>query len=112
MLTENSVPINPHPCGTLIADLVHELTTVPTIALDLEDWESLCRTIDEYSKCRESVSPNNPVLDQQELRRLRGLRHGGPFEKWWTRGDSNPRPPHCERGITKAKTRRHNQLAF
>ena len=26
--------------------------------------------------------------------------------------DSNPRPPHCERGITKAKTRRHNQLAF
>jgi hypothetical protein len=34
------------------------------------------------------------------------------FEIWWTRGDSNPRPPHCERGITKAKTRRHNQLAF
>jgi hypothetical protein len=31
---------------------------------------------------------------------------------WWTRWDSNPRPPHCERGITKAKTRRHNQLAF
>jgi len=36
----------------------------------------------------------------------------GRFEIWWTRGDSNPRPPHCERGITKAKTRRHNQLAF
>jgi len=34
------------------------------------------------------------------------------FEIWWTRGDSNPRPPRCERGITKAKTRRHNQLAF
>src|SRR5207302_6939939 len=34
------------------------------------------------------------------------------FEIWWTRWDSNPRPPHCERGITKAKTRRHNQLAF
>ena len=33
-------------------------------------------------------------------------------KRWWTRGDSNPRPPHCERGITKAKTRRHNQLAF
>src|SRR5213075_918544 len=30
------------------------------------------------------------------------------FEIWWTRWDSNPRPPHCERGITKAKTRRHN----
>jgi hypothetical protein len=34
------------------------------------------------------------------------------FRIWWTRGDSNPRPPRCERGITKAKTRRHNQLAF
>ncbi len=34
------------------------------------------------------------------------------FEIWWTRWDSDPRPPHCERGITKAKTRRHNQLAF
>jgi len=21
-----------------------------------------------------------------------------PFEFWWTRWDSNPRPPHCERG--------------
>jgi len=31
---------------------------------------------------------------------------------WWTRPGSNRRPPHCERGITKAKTRRHNQLAF
>jgi hypothetical protein len=38
----------PRSCGTLIADLVDELATVPTIALDLEDWESLCRTIDEY----------------------------------------------------------------
>jgi hypothetical protein len=37
----------PHPCGTLIADLVDELATVPTIALDL-DWESLCRTIEEH----------------------------------------------------------------
>ena len=27
-------------------------------------------------------------------------------------GDSRPRPPHCERGITKAKTRRHNQLVL
>jgi hypothetical protein len=34
------------------------------------------------------------------------------FRIWWTRGDSNPRPPRCERGITKDKTGRHNQLAF
>jgi hypothetical protein len=38
----------PNPCGTLIADLVDELATVATIALDLEDWESLCHTIDEH----------------------------------------------------------------
>jgi hypothetical protein len=31
---------------------------------------------------------------------------------WWTRWDSKPRPPHCERGNIKAKTLRHNQLAF
>jgi hypothetical protein len=42
----------PHPCGTLIADLVDELATVLTIALDLEDWESLCRTIDEHFQVR------------------------------------------------------------
>jgi len=39
-------------------------------------------------------------------------RAGGPLKRRWTRGDSNPRLPRCERGITKAKTRRHNQLAF
>jgi hypothetical protein len=37
----------PHPCGTLIADLVDELATVATIALEL-DWESLYHTIDEH----------------------------------------------------------------
>src|SRR6266550_3111122 len=25
------------------------------------------------------------------------------FEIWWTRGDSNPRPPHCERGKIPAE---------
>jgi hypothetical protein len=29
--------LNQHPCGALIAHLVEELATVPTIALDLED---------------------------------------------------------------------------
>jgi hypothetical protein len=35
-----------------------------------------------------------------------------PFEFWWTRGDSNPRPPRCERGKFQAKTRCCNHLAF
>ena len=33
-------------------------------------------------------------------------------KRWWTRGDSNPRPPHCERGKFQAKTRCCNHLAF
>jgi hypothetical protein len=34
------------------------------------------------------------------------------FRIWWTRGDSNPRPPRCERGKNYPKTRIHNHLAF
>ena len=34
------------------------------------------------------------------------------FRIWWTRRDSNPRPPRCERGKDKAKMRCHNHLAF
>ena len=60
----------PHLCGTLIADLVDELATAQTIALDLEDWGLCVAQSTSASKCRESVSRNNPVLDQQELRRL------------------------------------------
>jgi hypothetical protein len=45
VITENSLPIS---CGTLIADLVDELATVPKIALDLGDGEPLRRTVDEY----------------------------------------------------------------
>ena len=45
MITENYVRIS---CGTLIADFVDELATVPTIALGLEDWQPLRRTVDEY----------------------------------------------------------------
>src|SRR5437879_6707523 len=40
--------LNQHPRGTLIADLVDELATVPTIAPDLEDSGRLRRTVDEY----------------------------------------------------------------
>src|SRR5436190_20784142 len=33
------------------------------------------------------------------------------FERWRTRGDSNPRPPHCEQWGNYAKARRHYHLA-
>ena len=29
------------------------------------------------------------------------------FEIWWTRGDSNPRPPRCERGALPAELLAH-----
>jgi hypothetical protein len=31
------------------------------------------------------------------------------FEFWWTRGDSNPRPPRCERGALPAELLAHEQ---
>jgi hypothetical protein len=31
------------------------------------------------------------------------------FEIWWTRGDSNPRPPRCERGALPAELLAHEQ---
>ncbi len=71
---------------------------------------------------------DNPASVTRELTALVGAREMGEHRQpalveqftvpegtlsiWWTRWDSNPRPPHCEREITKAKTRRHNQLAF
>src|SRR5260370_29022309 len=30
-------------------------------------------------------------------------------KRWWTRGDSNPRPPHCERGALPAELLAHEQ---
>src|SRR5438309_10634983 len=32
------------------------------------------------------------------------------FKIWWTRGDSNPRPPRCERGALPAELLAHEQL--
>ena len=40
-------------------------------------------------------------LDCRELAKL--------FEIWWTRGDSNPRPPRCERGALPAELLAHEQ---
>jgi hypothetical protein len=57
----------PHPRGTLIADLVDELATVPTIALDLEDWESLCR-IDQHIRVQGVCVT---VLDQREATKVK-----------------------------------------
>ena len=36
------------------------------------------------------------------------------FRIWWTRGDSNPRPPRCERGALPAELLAHrfSQLSY
>ena len=44
--TENSVRINPHPCGTLIADLVDALSLLASTA-ESKDWQSLPRPVVE-----------------------------------------------------------------
>jgi len=44
--TENSVRINPHPCGTLIADLVDALSLLASTA-ESKDWLSLPRPVVE-----------------------------------------------------------------
>src|SRR5882757_8143684 len=31
------------------------------------------------------------------------------LKRWWTRGDSNPRPPRCERGALPAELLAHEQ---
>jgi hypothetical protein len=45
--TENSVRINPHPCRTLIADLVDVLFLLASTS-ESKDWLSLPRPVVEY----------------------------------------------------------------
>jgi hypothetical protein len=44
--TENSVRINPHSCGTLIADLVDALSLLASTS-ESKDWQSLPRPVVE-----------------------------------------------------------------
>ena len=46
------------------------------------------------------------------LTKVSPMSPGRTFEFWWTRWDSNPRPPHCERGKIYDKARCHNHLDF
>jgi hypothetical protein len=62
--TENSVPINQHPCGTLIADFVDALSLLASTS-ESKCWQSLPRPVVECksaSRCREFLSRKNPVL--------------------------------------------------
>jgi hypothetical protein len=64
--TENSVRINPHPCGTLIVDLVDALFLLASTS-ESKDWQALPRPVVECIQCREFVSRKNPVLISKSL---------------------------------------------
>ena len=67
--TDNSVRINQHTCGTLIADLVDALSLLASTSQS-KDWKSLPRPVVECIKCWEFVSRKNPVLISKNFVRL------------------------------------------
>ena len=67
--TENSVRINQHTCGTLIADLVDALSLLASTSQS-KDWKSLPRPVVECIKCWEFVSRKKPVLISKNFVRL------------------------------------------
>jgi hypothetical protein len=62
--TENSVRINPHSCGMLIADLVDALSLLASTS-ESKHWQSMPRPVVECIQVREFVSRKNHV-DQGE----------------------------------------------
>src|SRR5690242_5381997 len=54
--------------------------------------------------------PEQPLLSGFELRSCWLYRAELPLDSWWTRRDSNPRPPRCERGALPAELLAHVSL--
>ena len=67
--TENSVRINQHTCGTLIADLVDALSLLASTSQS-KDWKSLPRPVVECWEFVSLVSRKNPFLNQQKFGRV------------------------------------------
>jgi hypothetical protein len=63
---ENSVCINQHACGTLIAELVDALSLSASTS-ESKDWQSLPRQVVECIQCREFASRKNPILISKSL---------------------------------------------
>jgi hypothetical protein len=82
--------LNQDPCGTLIADLVDQPTTAPTIALDLEDCESLPWTVDGYFQVQGVRVAKESGFDQQKFGRADqgeaafSLQEGNRRRNWLT----------------------------
>ena len=69
MHTENSVRINQHTCGTLIADLVDALSLLASTSQS-KDWKSLPRPVVECIKVLGVRVAKESGFDQQNFVRL------------------------------------------
>src|SRR5258707_9964769 len=67
-----------------------------------EDWNRV-RASGQFRRRKVGQNPFNWPTHSVPKNRLSCL------ESWWTRGDSNPRPPRCERGALPAELLAHEQ---
>jgi hypothetical protein len=78
--TENSVRINLHPCGTLIADLVDALSLLASTA-ESKDWQSLPRSVVERIQVQGVRVVKESGFDQQKFGRVDQTEAAFPLRK-------------------------------
>src|ERR1700735_1546017 len=72
---------------------------VRTVAAPTAPKASPNRPSDSNNLRRMELAVYSISRDGDNQQRMGGdNRHKGKKMKWWTTGESNPRPPHCERG--------------
>ena len=86
--------------GLLLRKLLGPLRLEPTCAGEND------RPFYKATTSLNTLALVDPLIDGD------GRNGGSNSLQWWTRWDSNPRPPRCERGKNYPKTRIHNHLAF
>ena len=86
MHTENSVRINQHTCGTLIADIVDALSLLASTSQS-EDWKSLPRPVVECIKVLGVRVAKESGFDQQKSCSARSRRSGISTQEGKRRGN-------------------------
>jgi hypothetical protein len=84
--TENSVRINQHTCGTLIADLVDALSLLASTSQS-KDWKSLPRPVVECIKVLGVRVAKETGFDQQKFCSARSRRSGISTQEGKRRGN-------------------------
>jgi hypothetical protein len=77
--TENSVPINQHPCGTLIADLVDALSLLAGTS-ESKCWQSLPRPFVECIEVQGVLVAKESGFDPQKFGRVDQGEAAFPFQ--------------------------------